>query len=97
MWLNTKELKENLTGKNRGFITRVSHQQEKYGNTNVFEAGVYGDGVNISIGDWNIHFFFSANGKIINKNGIGVGSKYAAQLENCAVELFHKLIMKGGN
>lgn len=98
--LNTKELIENLTGKNKAFITRVSNTQErKYGNTDVFCAlinhhnvGTYFESTTIEMqfGENSIEFTFNTKGEVVSTYGNGQGHKYHASLEACAKELFQK-------
>ena len=101
--MNTQELISNLTGKNKSFIKRVSkHQEEKYGNVDIFSAWVDKnwrtnevDKVSISFGDYWIEFHFDYKGRIYDTYGNGQGHKYHKSLEECAKELFQKF--NGGN
>ena len=98
--LNTKELIENLTGKNKAFIKRVDKQQrERYGNEDVFDAllsthnkGTYFENTTIEMqfGENSIEFTFNTKGEIVNTYGNGQGHKYHKSLEACAKELFQK-------
>ena len=89
-FLNTKELIASLTGKNKGFITRVAkHQEEKYGNIDIFDAIIDGNHVQIGFGDYTISYYIE-NNKIIDTLGNGQGSKYAKSLDACALELYKK-------
>ena len=94
--LNTKDLIENLTGKNKSFIKRVAkHQEEKYGNVDIFNAFItrntYRDCmIEIQFGDYFIEFLFDLNGKLLDTYGNGQGQKYHKSLEECAKELFQK-------
>lgn len=101
MILNTQELIDTLSGKNKGFITRVSRKQlEKYGNEDVFGAIIYDKHVNdyfgkikieMQFGDYWIEFTFDDNGKVIDTYGNGQGHKYHKSLQSCAEELFRKV------
>lgn len=99
MRYNTQDLINALTGKNKAFITRVAkHQEERYGNVDIFSASVrpigiyetYGYIVEISFGDYWIEFKFDKQGKIYDTYGNGQGHKYHKSLEQCAIELFKK-------
>lgn len=93
MRFNTNQLIDNLTGKNKSFIKRVAkHQEEKYGNVDIFDASVYDDEVDIWFGDYGINFYFR-NGKVFDTLGNGQGHKYHASLQSCAEELYTKLIL----
>ena len=54
MILNTKQLIEALSGKNKSFISRVAKtQEEKYGNVDIFECIIRSeDDIEISYGDY---------------------------------------------
>lgn len=98
--LNTQDLKNNLTGKNKAFITRVSNRQEKrYGNVDIFCAfinhhnvGTYFETTTIEIqfGENWIEFTFNTKGELKNTYGNGQGHKYHASIQACAEELFQK-------
>lgn len=97
MRYNTQDLINTLSGKNKSFIKRVAkHQEEKYGNVDIFSAYVLKnnmngmtDRVSISFGDYWIEFYFK-NGKIFDTYGNGQGHKYHKSLEQCAIELFER-------
>lgn len=98
--LNTQDLKDNLTGKNKAFITRVSNRQEKrYGNVDIFSALInhHNAGtsfetttIEIQFGENWIEFTFDIKGKLIDTYGNGQGHKYHASIQACAEELFQK-------
>lgn len=99
--LNTQQLISRLTGKNKSFIKRVAkHQEEKYGNVDVFSASVintteryphYGYvKVEMCFGENWIEFMFNPNGELYSTYGNGQGHKYHKSLEACAKELFLK-------
>lgn len=91
MRLNTKELINKLSGKNKAFITRVAkHQEERYGNVDIFSADVVGNQVTMDFGENWIEFIFNSQGKVIDTLGNGQGHKYHKSLESCAIELFNK-------
>lgn len=104
MRFNTKDLINNLSGKNKAFITRVTkHQEERYGNVDVFSASVQTclkrtyfeyTKVEMDFGENWIEFSFKPNGELCNTYGNGQGHKYHKSLESCATELFQKF---GGN
>ena len=103
MRYNTKQLIDTLSGKNKAFIKRVAkHQEEKYGNVDIFSASVqtigvfqtHGIIVEICFGDYWIKFKFDNHGKIYDTYGNGQGHKYHKSLQACAEELFKK--EKGG-
>ena len=94
-YLNTQQLEETLTGKNKAFITRVSNQQRtKYGNVDIFDAAVSVEDVEIWFGEKGITFYFR-DGKIYDTTGNGQGHRYTANLQACAEELYDKIIIKG--
>ena len=88
--LNTKELIENLTGKNKAFIKRVDKQQrERYGNEDVFDAllsthnkGTYFESTTIDMhfGENHIEFTFNTKGEVVNTYGNGQGHKRLTNL-----------------
>lgn len=98
--LNTKELIENLTGKNKAFIKRVDKQQrERYGNKDVFGALISTHNedtcfeettIEMYFGENSIEFTFNTKGEIVDTYGNGQGHKYHASLEACAKELFQQ-------
>ena len=96
--MNTNELINKLTGKNKAFITRVArHQEERYGNVDIFNAIIQdtrykfgGKCVSISFGDYWIDFYFDAQGNIYETYGNGQGHKYHKSLESVARELFER-------
>lgn len=94
MTFNTKDLINTLSGKNKAFITRVAkHQEERYGNVDIFSACVKQTNANvveIDFGDYWIDFTFNSQGKVIDTYGTGQGHKYHKSLEQCAIELFNK-------
>lgn len=97
MYLNTKQLINITTGKNKSFLTRVSKQQEeKYGNVDIFDAHIdpyfYNERVRIIIGfgDYTITFFFDDSNHCFDKTGNGQGHRYANSLEAIATELAQK-------
>jgi len=100
--LNTQELINTLTGKNKSFIKRVAkHQEEKYGNIDVFTAIIYpvethwyGDcrKIEMQFGENWIDFYFDYKGDIVDTYGNGQGHKYHANLEACAKELYNKYV-----
>ena len=88
--LNTKQLIDALSGKNKAFISRVAkHQEEKYGNVDIFWASVEYHYVEIGFGDYSITFFFDINGNVKDTLGTGQGHRYHKSLQACAEEL-HK-------
>ena len=92
--LNTKQLTQMLTGKNKAFITRVSKQQEeKYGNVDIFAAWLGYNEIEIAFGDYSITFFFR-NGKVYDTLGNGQGHKYHKSLQSCAEELYKNIAGK---
>ena len=105
MILNTQQLIETLTGKNKSFIKRVAkHQEEKYGNVDVFNAIIYpvehhwyGEchRIQMQFGENWIDFNLNFKGDVIDTYGNGQGHKYHKSLEECAKELFNKF--NGGN
>lgn len=89
--MDTKDLINNLSGKNKAFITRVSKQQEeRYGNVDIFNATIQNNFVEMCFGDYWIDFTFNSQGKVIVCYGTGQGHKYHKSLESCAIELFNK-------
>ena len=91
MRYNTQKLINTLTGKNKAFITRVSkHQEERYGNVDVFSANVLGNVVSVDFGENWIDFTFDKQGKVIDTYGNGQGHKYHKSLESVARELFER-------
>jgi hypothetical protein len=89
--LNTELLIQNLTGKNKSFVKRVAkHQEEKYGNVDIFSASVSADEVDIWFGDYGINFYFR-NGKVYDTLGNGQGHRYQPSLQECAVELHNRV------
>ena len=100
MRLNTQELIDILSGKNKSFIKRVAkHQEEKYGNVDIFNASIDKnyrtneiDKIAISFGDYWIEFYFDYKGRIYDTYGNGQGHKYHKSLQSCAEELFRKVI-----
>ena len=95
MRLNTKELINKLSGKNKAFITRVAKQQEeRYGNVDIFSATIQNNWVEMCFGENWIDFTFNSQGKVIDTYGTGQGHKYHKSMESCATELFQKF---GGN
>lgn len=104
MRFNTQDLINNLSGKNKAFITRVAkHQEERYGNVDIFSAsvqtfakGTYFEYIKVvmDFGENWIEFMFRPNGDLYNTYGNGQGHKYHKSLESCAIELFQKF---GGN
>lgn len=102
MYMNTKQLANALTGKNKAFITRVAnHQEKKYGNEDIFScsihqtANVRGNCITISFGDYWIEFYFDRAGEIYDTYGNGQGHKYHKNLESCAIELNRKYQLAG--
>jgi len=93
MRFNTQELINNLTGKNKSFISRVAKQQEeKYGNVDIFDAIVRDeDDIEVGFGDYWIRFFFR-DGEVNDTLGTGQGHKYHKSLEEVAKELRQKYI-----
>ena len=93
MILNTKQLIEALSGKNKSFISRVAKtQEEKYGNVDIFDCTIRNeDDIEISFGDYYIRFFFR-NGKIYDTIGNGQGGRYHEQLQSCVEEIRDKYI-----
>lgn len=92
--LETQKLLEDLTGKNKTFITRVAkHQYEKYHNKNVFSAYIDTNynSIEFCFGENSIEFYFR-NGEIYNTLGIGQGHKYHKSLASCAKELYKKYL-----
>ena len=91
MTLNTKQLLNNLTGKNKTFISKVSKtQEEKYGNVDIFDCVIRNeDDIELQFGDYYIRFWFR-NDKVYDTIGNGQGHKYHASLQSCAEEL-HEL------
>lgn len=91
MYLNTKELINELSGTNKSFITRVSKtQEEKYGNVDIFQARIGATYVDMYFGDYRITFSFDHNNKVMDTYGNGQGHKYHKSLEKCAIELYKK-------
>ena len=91
MRFNTKDLINALSGKNKAFITRVAkHQEERYGNVDIFSAKVFNTIVSMDFGENWIEFTFNSQGKIVDTYGNGQGHKYHKSLEQCAIELFNK-------
>lgn len=98
MIFNTKDLINTLSGKNKAFVTRVAkHQEERYGNVDIFSASIEKnyqtneiDKVSISFGENWIEFYFDYKGRIYDTYGNGQGHKYHKSLESCAIELFQK-------
>lgn len=98
--LNTQQLISRLTGKNKSFIKRVAkHQEEKYGNVDVFNAIIYpvehhwyGEchKIQMQFGENWIDFNLNFKGDVIDTYGNGQGHKYHKSLEACAKELFLK-------
>jgi len=98
--LNTKDLIENLTGKNKAFIKRVDKQQrERYGNVDIFCALISTHNedtyfeettIEMQFGENFIEFTFNTKGEIVNTYGNGQGHKYHKSLEACAKELFQQ-------
>ena len=95
-FLNTNQLIETLTGKNKSFIKRVSKQQEeKYGNIDIFDAIIRDvDDIEISFGENWIRFFFR-NDKVCDTIGIGQGHRYHQSIQACAEELHNQFKKKG--
>ena len=63
MTFNTKDLINTLSGKNKAFITRVAkHQEERYGNVDIFSATIQKKWVEICFGDYWIDFTFNNQG-----------------------------------
>lgn len=94
---NTQEIIDNTTGKNKSFISRIAkHQEEKYGNVDIFDASLkYGE-VRIGFGDYSLTFFFDNEGNIEDVTGNGQGSKYQSSLEAVAKELYKKFGIENG-
>ena len=100
MTYNTKDLIETLTGKNKSFIKRVAkHQEEKYGNVDIFTAIVYPreyswrgytTKIEMQFGENWIDFFFNDKGEVEDTLGIGQGHRYHKNLEECARELLRR-------
>ena len=97
MYLNTQQLIDTLSGKNKSFIKRVAkHQEEKYGNADIFSAIIgekykysYGSEytyIEMQFGENWIDFTFNAKGEIVDTYGIGQGHKYHKNMEECAKE-----------
>lgn len=93
---NTQEIINNTTGKNKSFISRVAkHQEEKYGNVDIFDASLkYGE-VRLGFGDYSLTFFFDDEGNIKDITGNGQG-KYQSSLEAVAKELYKKFGIENG-
>lgn len=92
IYLDTKQLISQLSGKNKAFISRVDkNQREKYGNVDIFSCTIDKDSQSIEIcfGDYDISFYFR-NGKVVDTYGRGQGHKYSKSLESCAIELAGK-------
>lgn len=93
MHLNTQDLINKTTGKNKSFLKRVAkHQEEKYGNVDIFSASCKGTMVEMFFGDYSITFFFR-DGKVIDTLGNGQGHKYHNSLQACAEELHKQYII----
>lgn len=94
---NTQEIIDNTTGKNKSFISRIAkHQEEKYGNVDIFDASLkYGE-VSIGFGDYSLTFFFDNEGNIKDVIGNGQGGKYQSSLEDVAKELYKKFGIENG-
>lgn len=91
MTLGTQNLISNTTGKNRSFLQRVAkEQEEKYGNSNVFECTIKDQNIVIWFGDYHLRFFFNSKGEIIDTLGNGQGHKYQNSLKNVAKEIYSK-------
>lgn len=98
MRFNTQDLIKTLNGKNKAFITRVAkHQEERYGNVDVFSAIIYPreqswkgtfTKIEIQFGENWIDFSINDKGEIVDTYGNGQGHKYHKSLEQCAKELF---------
>ena len=95
-FLNTNQLIETLTGKNKSFIKRVSKQQEeKYGNIDIFDVTIRDiDDIEIYFGENWIRFFFR-NDKVFDTIGIGQGHRYHQSIQACAEELHDHFKEKG--
>lgn len=86
--LNTKQLINTLTGKNRQFIERVEkEQEEKYGNFDIFSATLTYYYIEIQIGEQWLSVYFKDNGDIQDTSGTAQGGKYHEQLLSCCIEL----------
>jgi len=92
--MNTQSLIANTSGKNKAFLSRVNkEQEEKYGNTDIFDCRVYDqDDIAIWFGDSQIRFFFDDNGEVVDTTGNGQGHRYQDSLENVAKEIRTKYI-----
>ena len=91
MYLNTKQLINELSGTNKSFITRVSKtQEEKYGNVDIFQARIGATYVEMYFGENWIQFSFGQENNVIDTYGNGQGHRYHKSLEKCAIELYKK-------
>ena len=95
-FLNTNQLIETLTGKNKSFVKRVSkHQEEKYGNIDIFDATIRDiNDIEIYFGENGIRFFFRDD-KVFDTIGIGQGHRYHQSIQACAEELHNYFKEKG--
>jgi len=87
--LNTQQLINSLTGKNRDFVEQIEKlQEEKYGNYDVFEVTIDELMIEIQFGEMWITFYFREDGTIHETSGTGQGHIYENWLRQVAEELF---------
>lgn len=94
MHLNTQDLINKTTGKNKSFLKRVAkHQEEKYGNVDIFEATIKDENdIEVCFGENWIRFFFR-DGKVYDTIGMGQGHKYHQSIQGVAEELHKQCVI----
>ena len=94
MHLNTEQLINKTTGKNKSFLKRVAkHQEEKYGNVDIFEATIFNENdIEVTFGENWIRFFFR-NDKVYDTIGMGQGHKYHQSIQGVAEELHKQCVI----
>jgi hypothetical protein len=94
MHLNTQDLINKTTGKNKSFLKRVAkHQEVKYGNVDIFDATIRGENdIEVAFGENWIRFFFR-NDKVYDTIGMGQGHKYHQSIQSVAEELHKQCVI----